>query len=93
MSPLTDVLPAVWRKRMYLLFALAGVVVGALTVAGVEVGKAPDVLAYLGVALGLTAASNTTSGEEDADAGHGDVSTLVLVALVVLIVLLLVGAV
>lgn len=60
MNVLHEILPAVWRKRAYAAYALAGVLVGALAVAGVDVGTAPDVLAYLGVALGLTAASNTT---------------------------------
>jgi hypothetical protein len=58
---LTDVLPAVWRKRLYALYALAGMTVGALAVGGMDVGTAPDVLAYLGIGLGLTAASNTAS--------------------------------
>ena len=65
MNPLTDILPAKVRKYVYAVYALAGVVVGALAVAGVEVGKAPDVLAYLGIALGLTAASNTPAPERE----------------------------
>lgn len=60
MNPLT-ILPARWRRRFYAAFSLAGITVGALAVAGVDVGTAPDVLAYLGVALGVTAASNTPS--------------------------------
>lgn len=63
MNPLTDVIPAKVRKYIYALFALAGIVVGALAVAGQDVGKAPDVLAYLSIALGLTAASNTPEAE------------------------------
>lgn len=55
---LTDIIPARFRKYFYAAFALAGIVTGALAVAGVDVGKTPDVLAYLGIALGLTAASN-----------------------------------
>lgn len=59
MKILTDIIPARFRKYVYAAFALAGLVTGALAIAGVDVGKTPDVLAYLGVALGLTAASNT----------------------------------
>lgn len=58
-NPLTDIIPARARKYVYALFGLAGVIVGALNVADVDTGKASDVLAYLGVALALTAASNT----------------------------------
>lgn len=58
MNILTDIIPARFRKYLYAAFALAGSVVGALAVAGVDVGKAPDVIAYLGIAFGLTAASN-----------------------------------
>lgn len=60
-NPLT-VIPAKFRKYVYAAFALAGIVVGALAVAGVDVGKAPDVITYLGIAFGLTAASNTPDG-------------------------------
>lgn len=59
MNPLTDIVPAHVRKYLYAAYALAGVIVGALAVAGVDVGKAPDVIAYLGIALGLAAAANT----------------------------------
>ena len=57
-NPLTDLVPAKWRRYLYGAYVLAGLVVGSLAVAGVNVGKAPDVLAYLGIGLGLTAASN-----------------------------------
>ncbi|TIC78762.1 hypothetical protein [Nocardioides sp. GY 10127] len=69
-SILTDVIPAKARKYVYLAFALAGIVVGALTVAGIDTGSAADVLTYVGVALGLTAASNTSTSattEDDAE--------------------------
>lgn len=59
MNLLTDVVPAHVRKYLYALFALAGIIVGACQIAGVDVGKVPEVLAYVGIALGLTAASNT----------------------------------
>lgn len=64
-NPLTDIIPAKARKYIYALFALAGVVIGALAIAGVDVGKAPDVLAYIGIALGLTAASNTPAPPQE----------------------------
>jgi hypothetical protein len=58
-NPLT-LIPAKYRKYAYAAYALAVVVAGALAIAGVDTGKATDVLAYVGAALGLTAASNTT---------------------------------
>lgn len=64
MTPLTDIVPAPVRKYLYALYALAGLVVGALAVAGVDVGKTPDVLAYIGAALGAVAASNTPPPDE-----------------------------
>lgn len=59
MTPLTDVLPPIIRKSLYVAYAIAGIIVGALAVAGVDVGKAPDVLAYLAIPIGGLAASNT----------------------------------
>lgn len=64
MNILTDIIPATYRKYLYALFALAGIVTGALSIAGVDVGKTPDVLAYLGAALGLVAASNVPDNGE-----------------------------
>lgn len=64
MNPLHEIVPAAYRRYLYAAFSLACIVVGALAVADVEVGKAPDVLAYLGGALGLVAASNTPSKPE-----------------------------
>ena len=57
MNPLT-LIPAKYRKYAYAAYALAVIVAGALAVAGVDTGKTTDVLAYIGAALGLTAASN-----------------------------------
>lgn len=54
-------LPAKYRKVAYGLYATAAVTAGALLVAGVNIGKTPDVLVYLGAALGITAASNTNA--------------------------------
>lgn len=59
MNVLVDIIPAAYRKYVYAAFTLAGIICGALAIAGVDVGKTPDVLAYLGAALGLIAASNT----------------------------------
>lgn len=57
-------LPARYRKVAYGLYAAAAATVGALLVAGVDVGKAPEVLVYLGAALGLTATSNVSDPED-----------------------------
>lgn len=67
MNPLT-LIPARYRKYAYAGYALAVIAVGALAIAGVETGKATDVLAYIGAALGLTAASNV----DTADAGEDE---------------------
>lgn len=63
MNPLTNVVPARFRKYIYAAYSLAGVVVGVLAVADVNTGKAVEIIAYLGIAFGLTAASNTPSAE------------------------------
>lgn len=68
MNPLHDVLPATWRKRLYACYALVGLVIGAVQAGYVASPEgqptaltvALGVYAYLGIALGLTAASNTT---------------------------------
>jgi hypothetical protein len=57
-NPLEDILTPQVRKYLYAIYALAGLVLGALTIADVNTGKTSDILAYIGVALGLTAASN-----------------------------------
>ena len=62
-NPLTNIIPAQYRKYVYAAYALAGLVVGALAIAGVNVGAAPEVLAYVGAALGLVAASNTPASQ------------------------------
>lgn len=58
MNPLVDVLTPQIRKYLYAALFLAGVVLGALKIAGVDTGATADVLAFVGAALGLTAASN-----------------------------------
>lgn len=55
---LKDILPAKYRKAIYSLYAIAVVIAGALAVGGVDTGTTPDVLAYLGGALGVVAAAN-----------------------------------
>jgi hypothetical protein len=57
-NPLTGLLPTKVRKFLYAAFYVAGIVLGALQVAEVNTGKAPEVLAYIGAALGLLAANN-----------------------------------
>lgn len=64
MNLLTDIVPAPVRKYLYAAFALAGIVVGALNIAHVDTGAAAEVLAYIGTALGLVAASNTAPPAE-----------------------------
>lgn len=64
MNPLVNVLTPEIRKYVYAAFTLAGIICGALAIAGVDVGKTPDVLAYLGAALGLVAASNVKTTEK-----------------------------
>lgn len=79
-NPLNDLLSPTIRKYLYAAYVLAGFVVGALAVAGVDVGKAPDVLAYLAIPFGALAASNVTptpgpehdDGLDYAEAGGGE---------------------
>lgn len=87
---LKDIIPARFRKAVYAAYALAAVVIGALVIAGVNTGKAPDVLAYLGIAVGAVAAQNT--GLSDNKGEDGAVDTSLLVVLILLgVVLLLFG--
>jgi hypothetical protein len=74
MSSLLNDIPPVWRKRFYTAFAVAGLLVGGLAVAGVDVHTAPEVLTYLGVALGITAASNVSPDAPTADPAAPDAS-------------------
>lgn len=72
---LTDIIPAGARKVVYAVYALAGVALGGLQV-GYQVAEtgqptwlkvAVGVFAYVGVAIGATAASNTATGRHSAD--------------------------
>jgi hypothetical protein len=62
-NPLVDVIPVNARRYVYATYALAGIVVGALAVAGVDIGKADDVIAYLAIPFGALAASNAPDTE------------------------------
>ena len=68
-NPLVDIIPASARKYLYAAFAAACLVVGALNVAEVNVGHAPQVLSYVGIAIGATAASNISAAPQR---GYGD---------------------
>lgn len=67
MSALTDIIPAGYRKRVYAVYAVIGVILGAVQVGfgAAEAGQ-PDwltvslaVYAFLGGAVGVTAVQNT----------------------------------
>lgn len=58
MNPLVDIIPASARKYLYAAYSLACLTSGALSIAGVNIGSAAEVLAYVGVGIGATAASN-----------------------------------
>lgn len=66
LNPLTQI-PASVRKWLYLAYGVVGLVLGALQVADVQslgdlsTDKALQVLAYVGLALGFTAAANVTA--------------------------------
>lgn len=101
-NPLTAIPPKV-RQWLYLGYAVAGLLLGAVqvygadTIFGLELVKLLGVLAYVGVALGFTAASNLPSYDDvvdgdlpppqhRADTGQADLNTVLLfVALVVLV--------
>lgn len=62
LNPLTDIIPAKWRQAFYALFALAGLVIGVgqiIDPTAEWVDVAAKVVAYLSIAFGATAASNT----------------------------------
>lgn len=93
MNPLVGILSPRARKYLYALYALAGVIVGALAIADVDVQKAPDVLAYVGVALGFTAASNVPTPDTDEPGGGGDAGVVgwLFVLVLAVVVLAIVG--
>lgn len=72
-----DLLPSVWRKAIYTVYAVAGVIIGATQVgfAAAELGQPVwltvtlAVYAFVGGAVGLTATTHTPKdpGAYDAD--------------------------
>jgi lysophospholipid acyltransferase (LPLAT)-like uncharacterized protein len=66
-NPLVDVIPVEARRYVYAAYALAALVVGALDVAGVELGPWDQVIAYLAVPFGALAASNARPIETQDD--------------------------
>lgn len=99
-NPLTALPPRV-RQGFYVIAAFVGLFLGACQVYGAEelgpldVSKALEVLGYLSVALGLTAAANVPSYQDVADGevpppderGAVDVAQALLVVLLVLVIL------
>lgn len=99
-------IPPKARQWLYLAYALIGLVLGGVQVYGLshlgslDVGKALEVLAYVGIPLGFTAASNMPSYEDVAegdaapphdDRGAADAVTVLVVVVLVLLVLFLLG--
>lgn len=74
---LENVVPASARQAIYVVYAVVGVVLGALAVAfGTLSGEGPEWLAvanavylYVGGAVGLVAASNTTARPVEREPG------------------------
>lgn len=104
MNPLTGLFSPATRKALYVVFALAGIVVGAVMAwCGATDTAQPDwvdgataVLTYVGAALGLTAASNVPTPDTEEPGGtegHSDLVTVLVVAVLVLIVLMLFGVI
>ena len=64
---LKDIIPASWRKAVYAVYAVIGLVLGAWQVAQSPAPgwliTALTVYGFVGTALGATAASNTDSGD------------------------------
>lgn len=57
-NPLT-MIPVAVRRWLYLGIFLAGVVLGALQLSGIDIGNGWRVLGYVGSALGVVAMPNT----------------------------------
>jgi hypothetical protein len=66
-------IPPKARQYLYLAYALVGLFLGGVQVYGLthlgalDVGKALEVVAYIGIPLGFTAASNMPSFEDVVD--------------------------
>lgn|GEM_PF-3498694 len=73
MNPLTDIVPSHYRRRAYKIFGAGSLVLGAtqLGYATADAGQptwltvALAVWVFLGSGLGLTAAANTTPGDDE----------------------------
>ncbi len=100
MNPLTNALRPRTRKRLYALYALLALALGATQTgygtAGTEIptwlSVVLAVFAYVGTFLGLTAASNVTDTGQHAagDEGEVDVSLLLLITILIGVVYLIV---
>lgn len=104
MNVLTAI-PALYRKWLYLAYTLALVIWGAISLAYTDpdpdwINKGGDILQYLGVALGLTAAANVTALDRPTPApknmpkrderGESTLFILVVVVVVILVIVVLV---
>lgn len=75
-NPLQSIPPRV-RQGLYVLYALAGLVIAVLPIYDVDVSREAQVLVIVGAAFGFTAASNTPSFK-DVIEGDADVNGEVL---------------
>lgn len=102
MNPLVGLFSPAIRKALYTLFGVAGLVVGAIQAYCASsaarqpswIDGATAVLAYVGVGLGFTAASNVPTPDTEETGGDAGVigwAFVLLVALVALVVLAIVG--
>lgn len=89
MNPLTDIIPAAYRKYLYALYGLACLIAGAMQIGGANVGATTEVLAYVGIGIGATAASNTAVEKPDERGVVAGVSGLIAVLLAVALVLVI----
>jgi hypothetical protein len=89
---LTDIIPAAWRKPIYAVYAVVGVVLGAWQIAQSPAPgwliTALTVYGFVGGALGVTAASNVHVAKRRED-GAADVGLILLVLTLIGVVLLL----
>lgn len=79
---ITHYIPAAWRKPIYAVFAVAGVVLGAIQVgiAATDAGNpewlniALAVFPFVATAVGFTAAANTTKPQDEVDWSGGSMA-------------------
>lgn len=92
MNPLTGLFTPAIRKALYALYGAAGLVVGAIQAYCASsdahqpswINGATAVLAYVGVALGFTAASNVPTPDTD-EPGGGDAGVVGWIVLAVIV--------